>query len=211
MVALSLARLPGPVVRVADHTAAGAPGHHEIVRFSAPLGALLTDEFDGALISLRIAADVLLLAALGRAVERTFGERIIAVDMADGVFAGRQATLRCVSARDTHATATLMDADRILALSAVRGGGSESEAEICLSRAGTAATLSADRALQLSAHRQDGVLHLDWWYDSRRFDEYTVVELAEQFPLALIELTSEAVGPLHGDDKSPAAHWAFAG
>ena len=211
MVAPSVTWLPGPVVRVADHAAAGAPGHHEIVRLSAPLGQLLTEEFDGALISLRIAADVLLLAALGRAVERTFGECIIAVDMADGVFAGRQAILRCVSARDTHATATLMDADRILALSAVRAGDNGSEAEICLSRVDTAAHLNADRALQLSVHRQDGVLRLDWWYDSRRFDEYTVVELAEQYPLTLIELTSEAIGPLHGNDNSPAADWAFAG
>jgi hypothetical protein len=169
MVAPSVTWLPGPVVRVADHAAAGAPGHHDIVRFSAPLGTVLTEEFDGALISLRIAADVLLLASLGRAVERTLGERIIAVDLADGVFAGRQALLRCVSARDAHATAALMDADRILALSAIRDGAGESEAEVCLSRTGAAAHLSADRALQLSAHRRDGVLHLDWWYDCRRF------------------------------------------
>ena len=96
-------------------------------------------------------------------------------------------------------------------MSAIRDCAAEPEAEICLSRAGAAAQLSADRALQLSAHRQDGVLCLEWWYDSRRFDEYSVVELAEQFPLSLIELTSEAVGPLHGHDNSPAADWAFAG
>lgn len=211
MVAPSVTWLTGPVVRIADHTAAGAPGHHEVSRLAAPLSPLLTEEFDGALISLRVAADVLLLASMGRAVERTFGGRVIAVDMADGVFAGKQAILRCASARDTHATAALMDADRILTSSAIRDGAAEPEAEICLSRAGAAAQLSADRALQLSAHRQDGVLCLEWWYDSRRFDEYSVVELAEQFPLSLIELTSEAVGPLHGHDNSPAADWAFAG
>jgi hypothetical protein len=104
-----------------------------------------------------------------------------------------------------------MDADRILALSPVRVSESEPEAEICISRAGTAADLSTDRALQLSAYRRDGILHLDWWYDNRRFDDYTVAELAEQFPLALIELTSEAVGPLHGNDNSPKVDWAFAG
>ena len=32
---------------------------------------------------------------------------------------------------------------------------------------------------------------VDWWYDTRSFDAATVDELAEQFPLALIELTSE--------------------
>ena len=35
-------------------------------------------------------------------------------------------------------------------------------------------------------------MQLDWWYDTRSFDAYTVEELAEQLPLALIELTSEA-------------------
>ena len=41
-------------------------------------------------------------------------------------------------------------------------------------------------------HRADGLVQLDWWYDTRSFDAYTVEELAEQFPLALIEMTSEA-------------------
>jgi hypothetical protein len=35
-------------------------------------------------------------------------------------------------------------------------------------------------------------MRVDWWYDSSRFDEATIQELAEQFPFALIELTSEA-------------------
>jgi phthiocerol/phenolphthiocerol synthesis type-I polyketide synthase E len=48
-------------------------------------------------------------------------------------------------------------------------------------------------ALQLRAYRTGDVLQLDWWYDSRRLDRVTVEELAEQFPLALIELTSEAI------------------
>jgi hypothetical protein len=34
---------------------------------------------------------------------------------------------------------------------------------------------------------------MDWWYDARRLDAATVEELTEQFPLALIELTSEAL------------------
>ena len=43
----------------------------------------------------------------------------------------------------------------------------------------------------------DGLVQLDWWYDTRSFDSYTVEELAEQFPLALIELTSEAMPQPH--------------
>lgn len=211
MVAPTVTLLPGPVVRVADHDAAGTPGEDQIVLLSAPLSDVLTDEFDGALTSLRIPADVLLLAALGRAVERTLGAGAVTVDIVDGTFAGSAVALRCASARDAHATVMLLEADRVLALSSVQAADSAPEAEISLSPAGTARVeLDADRALHLSARRLGGVLYLDWSYDGRRFDSYTVAELAEQFPLALIELTSEAIGPLHGSD-TPVAGWAFAG
>ena len=50
-------------------------------------------------------------------------------------------------------------------------------------------------ALELRAYRADGLVQLDWWYDTRSFDAYTVEELTEQLPLALIELTSEAMPP----------------
>jgi hypothetical protein len=46
--------------------------------------------------------------------------------------------------------------------------------------------------LELRAYRIGTVIALDWWFDTRSFDPYTVRELSEQFPLALIELTSEA-------------------
>ena len=42
----------------------------------------------------------------------------------------------------------------------------------------------------------DGHVHMDWWYDTRRLDRYTVEEMTEQFPLALIDLTSDAVPPI---------------
>ena len=42
-------------------------------------------------------------------------------------------------------------------------------------------------------------MHLDWWYDIRSFDRSTVEELAGQFPLALIELTSDGAA---GDRQS---------
>ena len=47
--------------------------------------------------------------------------------------------------------------------------------------------------LELRAHREDELVQLDWWYDTRSFDRYTVEELAEQLPFTLIELTSEAM------------------
>jgi hypothetical protein len=36
-------------------------------------------------------------------------------------------------------------------------------------------------------------MQVDWWFDTLRFDRATVQELAEQFPFALIGLTSEAM------------------
>jgi hypothetical protein len=50
--------------------------------------------------------------------------------------------------------------------------------------------------LELRAYRADGLVQLDWWYDTRSFDRHTVEELAEQLPFALIQLTSEAAPPL---------------
>ena len=51
-------------------------------------------------------------------------------------------------------------------------------------------------ALELRVYRTDGLLHLDWWYDTGRFDHYTVEELSEQFPLALFDMTSDAAAPV---------------
>ncbi len=49
----------------------------------------------------------------------------------------------------------------------------------------------SDHPLALHIHRDtETTMHLDWRFDSRRFDHCTVEELAEQFPLALIEVTS---------------------
>lgn len=212
MVAPTVASLSGPMVQVADHDGAGAPGSAEIVQLSAPLSVVLSDEFEGALASLKVTAEVLLLAALGRAVERTLGAGVVSVDIADGAHAGTVVTLRCASARDIDATATLLEAGRALILSSAHGAESLPEAVVSLSAAGTSPVdLTAVRALRLSACRRGGVLQLDWWYDSRRFDRYTVEELAEQFPLALIELTSEAVAPSDGSDHTQAGDWAFAG
>ncbi|MGB3481267.1 MAG: hypothetical protein WBB07_03495 [Mycobacterium sp.] len=206
MVAPSVPLLPGPAVRVADHDAAGSPGHDEIVPLSAPLSDELSDEFDGAVEALGVVADVLLLAALGRAVERTLGAGYITVDIADGQFAGSSVALRCAAARDVDATSTLIDVDRLLASSAGQGGEVLPSAEIALAPTGTAPVeLSVTRAVQVCVARHDGIVGLEWWYDSRRFDGYTIEELSEQFSLALIELSSEAVAPLQSSDPAAEA------
>jgi phthiocerol/phenolphthiocerol synthesis type-I polyketide synthase E len=50
--------------------------------------------------------------------------------------------------------------------------------------------------VELRAYRHGGVLHLDWWYDSRRVSGATIAALAEQFPATLMQVIGEA---LHGD------------
>ena len=47
-------------------------------------------------------------------------------------------------------------------------------------------------ALGVLAYRSDDAMQMDWWYDVRRLDLCTVEELAAQFRLGLIGLTSEA-------------------
>ncbi len=60
-------------------------------------------------------------------------------------------------------------------------------------------------ALELRVYRTAGLLHLDWWYDTRRLDRRAPSKrCAEQFPVALTELTSEAIA------ASPGAHGEMA-
>jgi phthiocerol/phenolphthiocerol synthesis type-I polyketide synthase E len=48
-------------------------------------------------------------------------------------------------------------------------------------------------AIEFRIFRTAGVLHLDWWYDTRRVDVATVQSLAGEFANALMELTREAL------------------
>ncbi|MGV0700027.1 type I polyketide synthase [Mycolicibacter sinensis] len=48
-------------------------------------------------------------------------------------------------------------------------------------------------ALELRAYRSAGVLHLDWWYDSRRIEEPVVHAIADGFTRAVMDLVREAI------------------
>jgi phthiocerol/phenolphthiocerol synthesis type-I polyketide synthase E len=48
-------------------------------------------------------------------------------------------------------------------------------------------------ALEVRVYRSSGVLHLDWWYDSRRIDPARAGSLADAFSTTVMELTREAV------------------
>lgn len=62
--------------------------------------------------------------------------------------------------------------------------------------------------VELRAYRLRGVLHLDWWYDTRRVDAATITALAEQFPATLMQLLGEALagdsdaGPDDAEDEA---------
>jgi phthiocerol/phenolphthiocerol synthesis type-I polyketide synthase E len=56
--------------------------------------------------------------------------------------------------------------------------------------------------IELRVFRTAGVLHLDWWYDSRRVDAATVQSLANGFSQTLVELIREALAADEMDSGS---------
>jgi hypothetical protein len=192
-----------PTLRVADHDITGRTSP-QLARLSIPATTELTAEIDGAAAWLGLAADEILLAALGRAIARTIGEGIVAVDVTgEHRWLLHAIPLMCATAREVGPTDMLGNVHR--ALAAASGRGAEIESEIFLNYvgtvpAGTTPTYETPAglgyALELRAYRVDGLLQLDWWYDTCRFDSYTIEELMEQFPFALFEMTSDAAAPV---------------
>ncbi len=172
---------------LADYDAAGAPTAADLQRVAMPLTESLSAELDGAAAHLGVLAGKLLLAALGRAVARTIGCGVVAVDVDSHVIA-----LDCVMPADLDATEMLAHVCSALAGSTARRP-EQAPADVAFRCAGPAEEPLPGHALQLRARRDNGLVELEWCYDARRFERYTVEELAEQFPQALIEITSEAV------------------
>jgi hypothetical protein len=171
---------------------------------SIPATSELTAEVDGAAEWLGLAADEILLAALGRAIARTIGEGVVAVDVTgEGRWLLHAIPLVCATAHDVGPAEMLGNVHRALAASP--GHTADAESEIFLNYvgtvpAGTTPTYETPAglgyALELRVYRVDGLLQLDWWYDTCRFDSYTIEELMEQFPFALFEMTSDAAAPV---------------
>jgi phthiocerol/phenolphthiocerol synthesis type-I polyketide synthase E len=226
--------VPPNVAYFIDHDIAERPHRDDMAKLSTPFTSLLTWELDGAQLSLGLATDEILLAALGRTIARTIGDGIVAVDLQRmvGWFTSiYPVPLACETVQQASATTMLAAVHRTLA--AIPNHGTEHEllqhddatialqlatgspSDIFFSYVGTLPEPPSGEgpvqfdietempvretppglghALQLRVYRIAGLLHLDWWYDSRRLDRSTVEELTEQFPLALIELTSEAI------------------
>jgi hypothetical protein len=191
MVAPFIARPSVATVRVTDHEIAGRPRPGDLARLSAPLTSVLTDEVDEVQRSIGVATEEILLAAFARTVARTIGTGVVTVDFTDGADTSAQLELQCSSAANSCADEMLAAVQR--ALGAASSSSTRAPAEVFISYLGSAPELACfDHALEIRIYRDSGVLNLDWRYDSRQFASYTVEELSEQFPLALIELTSEA-------------------
>lgn len=190
MVAPSFARLDTEYLRLTDHDVADPPRPEDLVRHPAPLSPVLSGELDGAAQALDSSAEELLLAALARTIGRTIGTGTVVVGLADhGPLA-----LACATEKTISATDLLTGVRTSLGARTPAAGGAR---EIAVTFSGPVLELpdSPCHAIELRIHRRHDRVHLDWWYDPARFYPYTVVELAEQFPLALIEVCSEATVP----------------
>lgn len=196
-------------LRLVDHQAAGPPRPDDMAKVAAPLTSTLTAELDGAQCYLDVSAEEILLAAITRTIARTIGDTDLAVD----VDAGGECTvvLPCLSARNASATEVLRAVHRSLAAAHHHTAvppvpSSDVYFSYCRTVPGPVShdvlpphemLPSSGRALEVRVYRAaDDLVQMDWWYDARRLDSYTVEEMTEQFPLALIDLTSDAVPPI---------------
>jgi len=196
-------KLGFPTLRVVDHDIAEGT-FPDLNKLSMLPSEEVTAEVDGATEWLGVAADEILLAALGRAIARTIGDGVVAVDVTGECrWLLHAIPLLCATSQQASATEMLGTVHRML--SAVSAHATSLPSEVLVNYIGTLPAGSTPMyetppglgyALELRVYRGDGLLHLDWWYDATRFDRYTIEELMEQFPLALFEMTSDAAAPV---------------
>lgn len=250
-------------LRLADRDVTEPPHADDLAKLSCVLTGELTAAVDEAQRSLRLAADEILLAALGRTIARAVGEGVAAVDLAGH---GRLVLKPDVDLHRTVgwfttvypipvdcrenavATDTLDGVHRTLeavphygighgllryvyAPTARRLAG-HPRADIFFSYVGTIPELPAvdgpvrldmdptmpardmlpglGHAIELRVYRTSGLLHTDWWYDSRRLGRAEAEALADQFPVALRELTQDAVAASQHSDGTVTDYERFA-
>lgn len=193
-------------VRIADYDVEGsadAPRSAGMIKASSPVSEELTAELDGATEWLGVPADEILLAALTRTIARTLGEGVIPVDIASERGCLLDAVpMVCATAQRASATEMLASVHRTLAVASERD--TAASPEVYFNYIGELPAESVPvqetppglgHALEMRVYRAGGDMQIDWWYDTSRFEHYTIEELAEQFPLALVEMTSDALPP----------------
>lgn len=163
-------------------------------KLSSPPSSELADELEGAADWLGVRVEEILLAALGRALGRTRGEGAVAVDVTgEHRWLFHSVALICSDAPAMGPTEMLQGAHTALAAAS---GRLEAQSQVLLNVAADQNDAGGDHVLELRVHRTGGELQLDWSYDANRFDLYSIEEMAEQFPYALVEITSDAAKPL---------------
>lgn len=203
MVAPFYASHSGSTLKVADYQVAAVAGADDLTTVSSPLSRVVTDELDEARQALGLDTDEVVLAALTGAIARVIGEGVVQIDVSRNAVAPCAITVRCENDRGDRATEILVGVHRAVVTAALLGAvtaASPSEVAFVFydSEAAADRHVPSGCALELVAYPLDGLLELDWRYDARQFDSYTIEELAEQLPLALIALTSEAIPPIDG-------------
>ncbi|MDT5328043.1 MAG: hypothetical protein QOF25_5195 [Mycobacterium sp.] len=200
-------------LQMTDYDVDGRPGDDDVAVVSAELSEVLTQELDGASVALGVTAADILLAALGRAIERTMGEGVAAVDVPGHGRTMHPVKLSCVGPQLTDATEMLACVHHMMAAVSLRltvhGVPDDPHAQPLSDihfAYGTSEPARLGHLIELCAYRRGEVVALDWWYDGRSFERYTIQELSEQLPYALIELTSEATAPALAGAELAMAH-----
>jgi hypothetical protein len=204
-------------LQITDYDVAGSPQDSDIAVLSAELSEVLTQELDGASLALGVSADDILLAALGRAIQRTIGEGVAAVDLLGHGRTMYPVQLSCVGPQRVDANEMLAGVHHMTAAVSLRrtvhGVPDDPCAQPLSDILFAYQTCEPEpepaglgHLLELYAHRRGEVLVLDWWYDAPSFERHTIQELSEQLPYALIELTSEAAAPVLAGAELAMAH-----
>lgn len=166
----------------------------EFDKLSTQSASELAGELDGAADWLGVRTEEILLAALGRALSRTRGKGALAVDVTvDSSPWFQNVSLMCSGARPMSPTEMLQDAHTALAGAT---GSASAPSEVLLNLTADQNEAGGSHLLELRVRRTGEEFQFEWLYDATRFDPYSIEELAEQFPFALIELTSDAAAPL---------------
>lgn len=190
-------------VHITDYDAVDAGTSASMVKVSTPASDELTAELDGAAERLGLPADEILVAALSRTIARTLGEGLVPVDIASERGSLLDAVpLVCVTTQQAGATEVLASVHQTLAAASEREVAASPEVYFNYIGDSPADSLPVQEtppglghALEVRVYRADGDVRVDWWYDTSRFEHYTIEELSEQFALALVEMTSDALPP----------------
>ena len=180
-------------MRIVDYETAEPPQADDLAKLSAPLNSTLTGELDGAQWYLGVATEEILLAALGLTIARTIGEGVVPVDVAGH---SGSVPLRCTSAGFATATESLAAVHRTLA------GRPEARRSSQRNRRPRSSSPTSARSPECATPSSFGRIARPTWCSwiggmtPAASTGSTVEELAEQLPLALIELTSEAMPPV---------------